>query len=194
MRAFAALASLLAMVASPAAAEQFVGPNGSFTLDFGPEWQVIQAQNRGGVICKAESCGADRVFCILLPRADEGATPGQALPDTVVKKFAEGVVRMPPPGMKSEFVAPFAPRTLGAVPGSWGEIVTSGDKGATHFGLFLFAAPGFDIAFSCGAPDGRWAAHRGKIETLLATAKVSASASPPAAPGPHPAEPDAQPR
>lgn len=178
----AGLAFACALAAFPACAETFEGPGGSFSMDFGPEWQVIQAQNRGGMICKAESCGADRVFCIVLPRSDEAAVPGKPLPDVIVNKFAEGVTKMPPAGMKSDYVAPFAPRTLGAVQGSWAEIRASGDKPAVHFALFLFAAHGFDIALSCGAPDARWADHKPKIETLLSA--VTLNPNPPAPPAP----------
>jgi hypothetical protein len=182
-----AAAASATLFAAPLSAETFVGPENSFTLDFDGDWTVIQAQNRGGVVCTQAACGQDRVFCIVMPRSDEAATPGKALPDMLVNRFGDRLVAMPPAGMKSEFVQKFAPRTIGDVAGSWAEIRSSGDKPALRFGLFLFAAPGFDIALSCGAPDAKWAEHEGKIEKLLASARVAAAATPPAPPHAEPA-------
>lgn len=193
-RGLAAAAIALLAFCAPAGAEQFVGPNASFTLEFGPEWEVIQAENRAGLTCNKSACGEDRVYCVMLPRSDEAAVPGKPLPDLLVRKFGDGIVSSPTQGgAKMTYVTPFGARTLGGTPGSWAEIVSNGEKGSTHFGLFLFAAPGFDIAFTCGAPEARWEAHRAKIETLLTSAKIGASppvapdapdaGSPPAGPG-----------
>jgi hypothetical protein len=190
-RTLAALA-ILALSAAPAAAETFIGPANSFTLEFDGDWSVIQAQNRGGMVCTEAACGKERVACLVLPRSDESAQPGKPLPDALLDRFGDKLISMPPGGMKSEYVEKFAPRTIGQVSGSWAEIRSSGDKPAAHFGLFLFAAPGFDIALSCGAPEGSWSVHKARIEKLLGSAKVSAVSDAPPAPAAHPAEPDAQ--
>lgn len=183
-RALAA-AAILALAGTPAVAETFAGPANSFTLEFDGDWSVIQAQNRGGLVCTKAACGEDRVACLVLPRSDEGAVPGKPLPDVLLDRFGDKLVSMPPAGMKSEYVTKFAPRTIGDVSGSWAEIRAAGEKPSVHFGLFLFAAPGFDIALSCGAPDATWEAHKARIEKLLASAKISATADAPPAPGAH---------
>ncbi|MFC7053490.1 hypothetical protein ACFQI3_12405 [Hansschlegelia quercus] len=182
-RALAAVA-ILALSVAPAIAETFVGPSNSFTLEFDGDWSVIQAQNRGGVVCTETACGKDRVACLVLPRSDEAAKPGKPLPDMLVDRFGDRLVSMPPAGMKSEYVEKFAARTIGDVSGSWAEIRSSGEKPSVHFGLFLFAAPGFDIALSCGSPEGSWPAHKARIEKLLGSVKLGAVSEAPPAVGP----------
>lgn len=164
----------------PAAAEmpgpttEIIGPKSSFRLKpDGENWERFQTVRAIGVRCTDKACGKERVFCLIQVRGSEEAKAGDPVSQAAAEEFGAGVIKSSPKEMTTDYVTPFAEKTLGAQSGRWADMKAEGEPGSLRLGLFLTKAEKHLVAFNCVAPAAKWDEIKPKFEAVIATLQIT---------------------